>query len=137
MMRAFDAHQIPTIRFQLFDNLSAVHANMIPTACILSTPRPLTKTMKMTEDLRWNDTNVTKSSGNVFIDLGFDPAEAEVMRLRAEIMIRTAQQLKAQDWTQAETPNAETRAAIDELETGQGRRSSNIKALMDDLHADD
>ena len=49
-----------------------------------------------------NDTRIIEGSGNVFIDLGFDPAEAEVMRLRAEVMIRTAQQLKAQGWTQAE-----------------------------------
>lgn len=36
------------------------------------------------------------------IDLGFDPAEAEVMKLRTEVMIRTAQQLKARGWTQVE-----------------------------------
>jgi len=52
--------------------------------------------MKTTDDPRWNDTSVTKSSGNVFVDLGFDPAEAEVMKLRAEVMIRTAQRLKEQ-----------------------------------------
>ena len=45
---------------------------------------------------------ITGGSGNVFLYLGFDPAEAEVMKLRAEVMIRTAQQLKAQGWTQAE-----------------------------------
>jgi hypothetical protein len=36
---------------------------------------------------------ITGGSGNVFLDLGFDPAEAEVMKLRAEVMIRTAQLL--------------------------------------------
>jgi predicted XRE-type DNA-binding protein len=50
-------------------------------------------------DPRWNDTRVTSSCGNVFIDLGFDPAEAEVMALRAEVMIRLEQYLKAQGWT--------------------------------------
>jgi predicted XRE-type DNA-binding protein len=55
-----------------------------------------------TTDPRWNDESRTPGSGNVFVDLGFSPAEAEVMRLRAEVMIRTAQQLKAQGWTQAE-----------------------------------
>ena len=45
---------------------------------------------------------ITGGSGNVFLDLGFDPAEVEVMKLRAEVMIRTAQQLKEQGWTQAE-----------------------------------
>jgi predicted XRE-type DNA-binding protein len=28
----------------------------------------------------------TKSSGNVFVDLGFDPAEAAVLQLRANLM---------------------------------------------------
>ena len=47
------------------------------------------------DDLRWNDTRVTASSGNVFIDLGFDTAEAEIMSLRAEVMIRIEQHLKS------------------------------------------
>ena len=50
-----------------------------------------------------NDITITEGSGNVFIDLGFPPAEAEVMKLRAEVMIRMQQFLKAQGWTQAET----------------------------------
>ena len=49
-----------------------------------------------------NDITITESSGNVFLDLGFPPAEAEVMRLRAEVMIRMEQHLRAQGWTQAE-----------------------------------
>ena len=53
-------------------------------------------------DPRWSDTRRIKSSGNVFVDLGFDPAEAEVMKLRAEVMIRMEKHLKAQGWTQAE-----------------------------------
>ena len=48
------------------------------------------------------DTRIIESSGNVFADLGFDPVEAEVLKLRAEVMIRTAEQLKARGWTQAE-----------------------------------
>ena len=43
-----------------------------------------------------------KSSGNVFVDLGFDPAEAKVLALRAEVMIRLQQHLRLQGWTQAE-----------------------------------
>jgi predicted XRE-type DNA-binding protein len=53
-------------------------------------------------DPRWNDNRATKGSGNVFVDLGFDKAEAEVMALRTEVMIRLEQYLKAQGWTQAE-----------------------------------
>lgn len=48
------------------------------------------------------DTRRTKSSGNVFLDLGFDPAEAEVMQLRAMVMIRIEQHMQKQGWTQAE-----------------------------------
>jgi len=29
---------------------------------------------------------ITKSSGNVFVDLGFDPAEATVLLMRADLM---------------------------------------------------
>ncbi len=57
--------------------------------------------MKKT-DPRWNDIRITPSSGNVFVDLGFDKAEAEVMALRAEVMIRLSQKLKSRGWTQAE-----------------------------------
>ena len=57
--------------------------------------------MKKTES-RWNDSRRIKSSGNVFVDLGFDEAEAQVMALRAEVMIRMEQFLRAQGWTQAE-----------------------------------
>ena len=58
--------------------------------------------MKKKSDARFADRRRTKGSGNVFVDLGFDPAEAKVMALRAEVMIRMEQHLKAQGWTQAE-----------------------------------
>ena len=53
-------------------------------------------------DVRWNDESFTPSWGNLFIDLGFDPAEAQVMKLRAEVMIRMKERLKEAGWTQAE-----------------------------------
>jgi len=53
-------------------------------------------------DPRWNDKRITPGSGNVFVDLGFDEAEAQVMALRAELMIRLSERLKAKGWTQAE-----------------------------------
>lgn len=46
--------------------------------------------------------NLPARQANEFSGLGFDLAAAEVMKLRAEVMIRTAQRLKEQDWTQAE-----------------------------------
>ena len=58
--------------------------------------------MRKKIDPRFSDTRRIKSSGNVFLDLGFDPAEAKVIALRAEVMIRMEQHLKAQGRTQAE-----------------------------------
>lgn len=51
---------------------------------------------------RASDARIIKSSGNVFEDLGFDPAEAAVMAMRAELMIQIEKRVKAQGWTQAE-----------------------------------
>jgi predicted XRE-type DNA-binding protein len=58
--------------------------------------------MNKKTERRFADKRRIKSSGNVFLDLGFDPAEAKIMALRAEVMIRMEQFLKAQGWTQAE-----------------------------------
>lgn len=75
-----------------------------------------------------NDTCITESSGNVFLDLGFDAAEAEVMKLRTEVMIRTAQHLKERGWTQAE--------AARQLGITQPRVSRLIKGKVEDLSLD-
>lgn len=52
---------------------------------------------------RRNAAQRTKSSGNVFLDLGFERADAEIMKLRAEVLIRMEQHLKAEGWSQTET----------------------------------
>ncbi|MDR1936418.1 MAG: helix-turn-helix domain-containing protein [Candidatus Accumulibacter sp.] len=46
--------------------------------------------------------SITEGCGNVFVDLGFPPDEAEVMLLRAMVMLRMKEHVKAQGWTQAE-----------------------------------
>ena len=74
------------------------------------------------------DTRIIESSGNVFADLGFDPAEAEVLKLRAEVMIRTAEQLKARGWTQAE--------AARQLGITQPRVSRLVKGKVEDFSLD-
>jgi len=79
-------------------------------------------------DPRWNDTSITPGSGNVFTDLGFDPAEAQIMKLRAEIMIRTAQRLKAQGWTQEE--------AARQLRITKADVSSLVKGHAEDFSLD-
>lgn len=83
--------------------------------------------MKKT-DPRFNDVRVTRGSGNVFIDLGFDPAEAEIMALRAEVMIRIEQRLKSQGWTQLE--------AAKRLGITQPRVSKLIKGVWQDFSLD-
>lgn len=45
---------------------------------------------------------VTRSSGNVFRDLGFDPEEAEHLLIRADLMIHIEKVLKARGLKQAE-----------------------------------
>lgn len=45
---------------------------------------------------------VTKSSGNVFVDLGFSREEAEVLAMRAELMARLRALISERGWTQQE-----------------------------------
>lgn len=44
----------------------------------------------------------TKSSGNVFLDLGFDPAEAAVLQMRASLMSDLRLYIEKHELTQAE-----------------------------------
>ena len=53
-------------------------------------------------DQRWNDESVTPSCGNVFVDLGFHPAEAEVMKIRIELIARITEQIRMKGWTQVD-----------------------------------
>ncbi|NOT24411.1 MAG: XRE family transcriptional regulator [Nitrospiraceae bacterium] len=43
----------------------------------------------------------TKSSGNVFVDLGFDPAEAAVLQMRANLMSDLRLYIEKQKLTQS------------------------------------
>src|SRR3546814_19264881 len=47
-----------------------------------------------------NEDRITESTGNVFTDLGFDDAEAQVLALRADLMALLAKQIKARRMTQ-------------------------------------
>jgi len=71
---------------------------------------------------------VTEGSGNVFVDLGFDSAEAEVMKMRAEIMIHMRHRLKEQGWTQVE--------AARRLGITQPRVSRLVKGKVEDFSMD-
>ena len=45
---------------------------------------------------------VTKSTGNVFTDLGFSREEAELLKMRTDLMIQLNDTIKRNQWTQAQ-----------------------------------
>lgn len=49
---------------------------------------------------------ITRGSGNVFADLGFDKAEAENLRLRAELMMRIEDFYRKSGMTQSQAAEA-------------------------------
>lgn len=63
---------------------------------------------------------VIKSSGNVFIDLGFPPEEAAALAMRAELMARLRTVIDERGWTQQE--------ASKRLGIGQSRVSDLVRS---------
>lgn len=53
-------------------------------------------------DPRWNDDRVTPSCGNIFLDLGFPPDEAEVLAMRSRLMSELELLIHEKCWTQVE-----------------------------------
>ena len=53
--------------------------------------------MRMTKQRK---EKVTKSSGNVFVDLGFPPEEAMLLAMRADLMVRLRLLIEDRGWTQ-------------------------------------
>jgi predicted XRE-type DNA-binding protein len=49
-----------------------------------------------------NKTTVTNGSGDVFVDLGFSPAESKNLRIRSELMTALRKFIEEQGLTQAE-----------------------------------
>jgi predicted XRE-type DNA-binding protein len=47
--------------------------------------------------------DVVKSSGNVFIDLGYSPEEAAILQMRADLMADLRKLIKAKKLTQAKS----------------------------------
>lgn len=45
---------------------------------------------------------ISKSSGNVFVDLGFTAEESAVLTMRAELMVNLRQIIEKKHWTQVE-----------------------------------
>lgn len=51
---------------------------------------------------RSDDTRITESSGNVFLDLGFPPEEAALLAMRADLMAKLRLTIDEKGWTQAD-----------------------------------
>jgi len=66
---------------------------------------------------------VTASSGNVFTDLGFDPGEAAVMDLHADLMARLRVLVQTEGWTQAQ--------AAERFGISQSRVSDRLRGKWD------
>lgn len=49
---------------------------------------------------------ITRSSGNVFTDLGFPPEEAAILSMRADLMAQLRMAIGKRNWTQSETAKA-------------------------------
>ena len=79
-------------------------------------------------DPRIDDTRITESSSNVFVDLGFDDAEAKVMALRVELIVQLRETLTKQGLTQAE--------AAKQLGVTQPRVSALLKGTWKDFSID-
>lgn len=45
---------------------------------------------------------ITRSSGNVFADLGFPPEEAAILTMRADLMTQLRLAIEKRNWTQIE-----------------------------------
>jgi predicted XRE-type DNA-binding protein len=56
----------------------------------------------MKKKISVEDSHIQASSGNVFLDLGFDEAEARVLLMRTDLMIEMEKHITAKGWTQAE-----------------------------------
>lgn len=68
----------------------------------------------------------TKSSGNVFEDLGFDPQTAQNLRIRASLMIAVEQYIRREGLTQAQAARhlGVTQPRISDLVRGKVDRFS-------------
>ncbi len=71
---------------------------------------------------------ITKSSGNVFIDLGFPPEEAEILAMRSNLMCELELMIVERHWTQAEAAKI--------LGIGQSRVSDLVRGKWDKFSLD-
>ena len=75
-----------------------------------------------------DENRITASSGNVFADLGFDDAEAQVLALRADLMAQVEKTIKARRLTQVR--------AAQVLGVSQGRVSDLTRGKVEKFSLD-
>ena len=95
---------------------------------LMARPGERAEVDRLEREPRLNDTRITESSGNVFVDLGFDEAEAKVMALRVELIVQLRETLNQQGLTQAETAK--------QLGVTQPRVSALLKGTWKDFSID-
>ena len=71
---------------------------------------------------------IERSSGNVFVDLGFTPEEAANLTLRSQLMLVVKDAIKERGWTQQQ--------AAKELDIHQPRVSDLIKGRLSEFSLD-
>jgi predicted XRE-type DNA-binding protein len=72
--------------------------------------------------------HTTPPNRSVFLDLGFDEAEAQVLQMRADLMAALREHIREQGWTQGR--------AAKELGITQPRVSALVKGAWRDFSAD-
>jgi len=77
------------------------------------------------------DTKIILGSGNVFLDLGFLPGEAENLRIRADLLIDLRQVIREKGWTQTQAAEffQETQPRISCIMNGNVTRFSIDKLI--------
>ena len=71
---------------------------------------------------------ITKSCGNIFLDLGFSPEEATILAMRSQLMGELRIKIRDEEWTQAE--------AAQVLGISQSRVSDLIRGKWDKFSLD-
>jgi predicted XRE-type DNA-binding protein len=71
---------------------------------------------------------ITKSSGNVFADLGFPPAEASILAIRSDLIAQLRLLIARKQWTQGQ--------AAEHLGVTQSRVSDLIRGKWDKFSVD-
>lgn len=70
--------------------------------------------------------SIVKSSGNIFLDLGFPPEEAAVLQMRSEVMTDLRKFIQGKKLTQAEAANilGVSQSRVSDLIRGKWERFS-------------